>query len=368
MKKKLCFLMVFVLLLSLLSGCGANKSSQTTKSSASEPQKVVITDVIGRQVEVPIPAKKIVSVNESATRLISYLDGLDKVVGIETLSKFSDAYKPYLLAHPELKNLPQLGKYNSLNAEEIIKLKPDVIFYVHYGDMDPDKLQAQTHIPVVALKYGDKCAFTEDVYKSLQIIGRIIDKEKRTQEVVSYLKRCEQDLSSRTNKISDNKKPKVYISGIGFYGVHGIESTQGKYRPLNLINAKNVADETGKTGSIIIDKEKLLNWDPDIIFIDEFGLSLVKDDYKKNPQFYQSIKAVKEGQIYTQLPYVCYDVNIENAIADAYWNGKVIFPEQFKDINPEQKADDIYKFLLGKPLYKDMVNSISGFKKLNLGS
>ncbi|WP_084574189.1 ABC transporter substrate-binding protein [Thermoanaerobacter kivui] len=103
------------------------------------------------------------------------------------------------------------------------KLKPDVIFYVHYGDMDPDKLQAQTHIPVVALKYGEKCAFSEDVYKSLQIvvriIGRIIGKEKRVQEVVDYLKRCEQDLNNRTKNISEDKKPKVYVCGIGFYGI-----------------------------------------------------------------------------------------------------------------------------------------------------
>ncbi|AIS52213.1 hypothetical protein TKV_c10370 [Thermoanaerobacter kivui] len=89
--------------------------------------------------------------------------------------------------------------------------------------MDPDKLQAQTHIPVVALKYGEKCAFSEDVYKSLQIvvriIGRIIGKEKRVQEVVDYLKRCEQDLNNRTKNISEDKKPKVYVCGIGFYGI-----------------------------------------------------------------------------------------------------------------------------------------------------
>ncbi|QSZ26782.1 ABC transporter substrate-binding protein [Aceticella autotrophica] len=44
MKKKLCFLMVFVLLLSLLSGCGANKSSQTTKSSETPSQLVIPVD------------------------------------------------------------------------------------------------------------------------------------------------------------------------------------------------------------------------------------------------------------------------------------------------------------------------------------
>nr|WP_054935512.1 MULTISPECIES: hypothetical protein [Moorella] len=38
-------------------------------------------------------------------------------------------------------------------------------------------------------------------------------------------------------------------------------------------------------------------------------------------------------------------------VADAYYAGKVIFPEKFNDIDPARKADEIYQFLLGQPLY-----------------
>ena len=56
----------------------------------------------------------------------------------------------------------------------------------------------------------------------------------------------------------------MYVGGLGSRGAHGIESTRANYALLNVINADNVVDETGESGSVMIDKEKLLEWDPTI--------------------------------------------------------------------------------------------------------
>ncbi|WP_338031854.1 iron ABC transporter substrate-binding protein [Desulfosporosinus fructosivorans] len=53
-------------------------------------------------------------------------------------------------------------------------------------------------------------------------------------------------------------------------------------------------------------------------------------------------------------------------MADAYYAGKVIFPEKFKDIDPVKKSDEIYSFLLGNPVYEQMAKDYGGFKKLDL--
>ena len=127
---------------------------------------------------------------------------------------------------------------------------------------------------------------------------------------------------------------------------------QGQYPPLEAINAHNVVDEIGKEGSISIDREKLVSWDPEILFIDAGGLQLVEDDYRKNPNYYESLSAVKNGKIYSLIPYNWYWTNIDTAIADAYYAGKVVYPDKFKDIDPIQKADEIYQKLLGKDLYR----------------
>ncbi len=332
-----------------------------------------VTDLAGRQVKVPVPAKKVVAIGPGALRLVCYVNGVDKVVGVEDVEKrWGSAGRPYIMAYPELRDLPIVGPggpNSTPDAEKLVSIQPDVIFVAYLVDRaQADKLQAKTNIPVVVLSYGQQGTFDEDVYKSLRLIGEIIGNEKRGREVVAYLQKSKQDLRERTKDISENKKPKVYVGGLGSKGAHGIESTQGKYPPFVDINARNVVDETGKTGSVMIDREKLLSWDPDIIFIDEGGLSLVREDYKKNPRFYQSLKAVKTGQVYGQMPYNYYTTNIDTAFANTYYAGKVIFPEQFKDIDPAQKADEIYRFLLGKPLYDQMAKEYGGFKKLDLTS
>ncbi len=134
-----------------------------------------------------------------------------------------------------------------------------------------------------------------------------------------------------------------------------------------MINAKNVADETGQKGSVMIEREKLLVWDPDVIFIDLSNYNLVEQDYQKDPQFYQALKAVKNRQVYGQLPFNFYTTNIDTAIADAYWAGKVLFPKQFKDVDPIKKANEIYQFFLGKPLYDELAKTYGGFTKLTIG-
>ena len=42
------------------------------------------------------------------------------------------------------------------------------------------------------------------------------------------------------------------------------------------------------------------------------------------------------------------------ALADAYAIGKILYPAQFEDVELASKADEIYTFLVGKPIYKRM--------------
>ncbi|MDN5331350.1 MAG: iron complex transport system substrate-binding protein [Tepidanaerobacteraceae bacterium] len=355
-------------LLVLISGCGTNMPGG--KSTEAEKEKIVITDMAGRELKVPVPANKVVAIGPGALRLVIYAGGAGKVVGVENIEKRQPTGRPYILAYPELKELPSIGEggpNSAPDAEAILSANPDVIFAANLSDKaQVEELQQKTGIPVVVLSYGNLTVFSEELYKSIELVGKVIGTEKRAQEVIEFLKDCQKDLNERTRDIPEEEKPKVYVGALGMRGAHGIESTQAGYPPFEAINAKNVANEIGKTGSVMIDREKLLSWDPDIIFIDEGGLKLVLEDYEKNPAFYHSLKAVKTGEIYGQIPFNYYATNVDTALANAYYAGKVIFPERFKDVDPAQKADEIYRFLLGKPLYEKMAADYGGYKKLDL--
>ncbi len=355
---------IFILLLSI--------TLITNIALGNSIKKTIVTDVLGRKIEIPIPTERIVAIGPGALRLVCYVNGANRVVGIENVDKEgSPGGKTYLFAYPELRRLPVIGQggpFSTPDPEKIMSVKPDVIFACSFIDRKgAEDLQLKTGIPVVMLDYGAPSVLNETLYKSLILIGKIIGEEKRARDLVNYIKKTERELKLRTEKIPDSKKPKVYVGALGMKGGHGIESTQAKYPPFDMINAKNVVDETGRVGSLMIEKEKLLVWDPDIIFIDVGNYNLVQQDYQKNLQFYQVLKAVRNGQIYGQLPFNFHNTNIDTAIVNAYWAGKVIFSNHFKDIDPVKKADEIYRFFLGKPIYEELSKIYKGFTKLIIG-
>ena len=45
----------------------------------------------------------------------------------------------------------------------------------------------------------------------------------------------------------------------------------------------------------------------------------------------------------------------------------IIYPEQFKDVKVEEKADEIYEKFLGKKLYSDFVKEGLGFGPITIG-
>ena len=351
-----------------LSGCG------TAAQPASET--VTVTDLLGRPVSVPAAVTRVIAIGPGALRFYVYAGNLDYVVGVEQMETGDVAGKPYMLANPSLAQLPVIGLGGPNNApdpEKILAVNPQVIFSTYALDAETaDELQAQTGIPVVVLSYGSggfgtTSIFGQPVQDSLRLVGQILGQTAKSEAAINFLMQTQENLEVRTKDIADAEKPTVYVGGLGSQGTHGIESTQGHYALLDAIHAKNVVDETGKSGSVMIDEEKLLEWDPEFIFLDQGGYASVLEDHQKNPAFYESLSAVRNGNVFSQLPYNSYSTNLDTAIADAYYLGKILFPEAFADIDPAAKADEIYQALLGKPVYAKMVENFGGFRELRLG-
>jgi len=354
---------ISVILVLGICGCINNNVSEN-------PNTVKIVDLYNREVEVPKNVERIVCCGPGCLRLIVYLNATDKVVGVENAEKEWIPWgRPYRIAHPELADLPTIGQGGPSpkpNPEAILKVDPDVIFVTYMPKEDVEELQERTGIPVVVLSYGKLATFNDrELFRSLELAGKILNREKRAKEVINFINDTLRDLQERTGDIPEDEKPKVYMGGVGFKGARGIDSTMCKYPPFVAVNARNVVDELNKEGHVFVSKEQILQWNPDVIFIDEGGLKLVLQDYKKNPEFYRSLKAFQNGEVYGLLPYNFYTTNIGTALADAYYVGKVLYPDRFKDVDPEKKADEIYTFLVGKGVYKDMKNFWGGFKRLN---
>jgi len=158
-----------------------------------------------------------------------------------------------------------------------------------------------------------------------------------------------------TVNISDAEKPTCYTGAVTFSGAHGFTGTYSNFGPFMALGANNVADETGEDGYFDADPEKIVAWDPDIIFLDPGNMTLVQEEYESNPGYFDSLRAVREGQLYSCISFNNYSTNVGYALADAYYAGTVMFPERFADVNIAEQTDEILQFLLGDAYYDEML-------------
>jgi iron complex transport system substrate-binding protein len=352
------------------------------KKNNNKKNKIKITDALKREVEIPDKTQHIICSGAGCLRLITYLEAEDMVIAVDDVEKRKNIFdaRPYALANPQFKNFPLFGEFRGHdNPELILALDPlpDVIFKTYsQSGYDPIELQNKTGIPVIILKYGDLGSNIEDFYNALKIMGKILNKEKRADNIISFFNDCINDLNERTKNITDNKKKSCFVGGIAYRGPHGLQSTEPAYPPFKMVNADNKAYDKTKSPKELthadVAKEKIIEWDPEIIFID---LSTLQLDIKanalyeiKNDPVYKELGAVKNGNIYGLLPYNWYTGNFGSIIADAYYIGKILYPDSFKDIEPEKKADEIYTFLVKKPVFKKMNEDFNNlaFKKISL--
>jgi iron complex transport system substrate-binding protein len=328
-----------------------------------------IIDAGQRTVSIPEKIDRIICSGPGCLRLITYFNAQDLVVAVDTFETRENQFeaRPYTLANPQFKELPVFGGARGYDdPEKILGLanQPQVIFktYVTMG-YDPVELEKKTGIPVVILEYGDLTQGKNNFFNALDIIGQVLKKESRTKELIKFFKDHINELEERTKNIAETKN--CFIGGIAFKGPHGFQSTEPSYPPFQFINAVNIAATNVMSDKNFhhsnFSKEKILIADPDIIFVDLSTLQAGKHhgsihEFGNDPVC-QGLSAVKAKRVYGVLPYNWYSRNFGSVLADAWYIGKTLYPDKFVDIVPEKKADEIYKFLVSKPVFNAMNTS-----------
>ncbi len=363
-----------ILLLSALIVCfAAPYSSAETR---------VITDMAGRKVEIPMVVERVLCSGPGCLRYLTYLQGQNLVVGVDSIEKRLNRFdaRPYALANPQFREKPLFGDFRGHDNPELIlglKDQPQVIFktFKNMG-YDADELQEKTGIPVVCLSYANLVSGRRVIYDSLMLMGDIIGKKERATALCNFMEKNINDLEQRTADIQKSKQYSVYIGGIAKKGPHGFQSTEPGYPPFYFVNAINVARSSGKKSKPLqhanVSREQIVSWNPDILFVDLSSTQLGRNagavyELRTDPA-YQSLTAVKKGDVYGVLPYNWYTMNYGSIIANAYFIGKVLYPERFADIDPKIKADEIYTFMVGKPVLSLMDKSFNGlvFKPVSM--
>ena len=373
MKKIVTMLLALSMLLAMTACAGTPEAAAPAPAKeapavqAAETTRM-ITDGMDRNVEIPYCVERIVCVGVGALRYTCYVGGASRVVGVEDYETEPGMSRLYNYVNYDLfKDLPAIGTNGEPFAEEIINVDPQVIVMSSYASQDPDELSQKTGIPVVVVP-GSDTTLDEKAYVTIRILGELYQLEDRAEDLTAYLKSIQKDLDDRTASIAEDAKPTCYVGGVSFKGHHGFEGTEAYYGPFELIHAKNLANTTDQTGAFNIDVEQVLSWDPEIIFLDFNGMNLINEDYAAHPDFYNALTAVQEGKVYSQISFRSSASNLETALADAYYAACVMYPQQFQDIDPVEKAGEIFTKLLGSNPYHDLEEAGYAFCQITIGA
>ena len=349
-------LAVFAVLIS--AGC------VTTDSPGDSEGMITITDAFGREVSIPESPEKIAVVGSGSMRYFVYLGiDLDDVCAVDyqdsKLNKQTFNLRPYSLANPEILEIPEVGAAKGVvDNEKLLMSGAEILFMGGASSSNAEvanEIQEKTGIPVVMFYTGNYVTDAEKIQDTLLMLGEILDKEQRAKDLIAYFDAVEADLKKRVAGLSAGES--VYIGGVAYNGYHGLDGTDPTYYPFAVLNIKNAAGEVSsvsQTGYAQISKEKLLEWDPDFIIVDLSTIQAAEGGALvelKNDPSYRELTAVKNSMVYTVNPHTSMNVNHETTLANAYFIGKLLYPEQFEDIDPVKKADEIYTFVVGEPVF-----------------
>ena len=346
MIKKIFLFALLVIKVALISGCGLGN----VNPAGNEVRTVI--DVWGREVQIPVNVETIVTLGPGATRIATYLNVLDMIIGAETQTANLNVLMDFSpVVNERFRTLPIVGRgggsgENNAAVEELILVSPDVILAAFTPEA-ADELQAQSNIPVVAVRYISTGLANETFFAATRVFGEVVGVQERAEEVLTRIEAFREDLNRRTSHIPDSEKLRVYSGAITFAGQRGFGGTYSNFGPLAVINAYNVADTALEPGFYEVDFEQIVAWDPDVIFLDPGNMSLVNAEYRTNPAFFRSLRAVQQGRVYTLPAFNFSATNVTYALMNAYFAGTVLFPEQFADVDIAEKSSEILTFFLG---------------------
>ncbi|MGA3092758.1 MAG: ABC transporter substrate-binding protein [Terriglobales bacterium] len=291
----------------------------------------VLVDMVGRQVVVPKKITRVLGMSPMGTILIYTLSP-------DLLAGWNYHPDPGELAMVEEKyrNLPVLGgwygKNNTGNLEEIVKAHPDVLISMGdpLGTAVAERVQEQTHIPVVALN-GSLKELPDAYVKAGELLGNQV----LAAELAAECRNTLREIEEKVNSIPADKRRRVYYAE----GPTGLETEPGNSvhsEALIFAGATNVAAVPNHQGygHTPVSMEQILQWDPEIVITGYDHTSSPGEFYRtvwKN-HAWQHVRAVKHHEVYEvpQYPFCWIDRPPSvNRIIGIKWLASLFYPEVF---------------------------------------
>lgn len=298
MKKKIALKNILAILIAIImiavvyTGCGRKSSSIETGESGTTAAQggfpLTVRDANGFEMTIAKKPERIVSLTLGTDEML--LDMVDKN-RIIALTIYAD--------DPNISNIADRAKDipNKIvsEAETVISLQPDLVFTDTYANAEFVQQLRDSNISVYVFKTPSNI---EEQRKTVLEIAHVVGEDKKGQEIVAWMDGKLKEIEEKLSALKEEEKLTVFD-----YGEIGTSGKGTNYDDIvTRAGLINVVSRAGIEGWPQISKEKLVEYNPDIITVPSwfYDKSITLESFInniKNDKSLADVKAVKNNRL-----------------------------------------------------------------------
>ena len=344
-----------------LTACGPTGQEDGAAGEAT----ITIVDHSGAEVTLPARIDRIAvcDILPLPSVLAVFFDSAEKIVGMAPSSMSAAENSLLSQLYPEILEA-ETGFLNGteVNAEELMKLDPQVVFYNASSEALGDTLRRAGFNAVAVSVNNWGYDAIETLNQWIALLSQIFPESDRAETVAAASGEIYNLVRGRTAALSEEERVRAFFlfqyndstimtSGRQFFGQWWADA----------IGAVNVAEELEQDNSVTVNLEQIYVWDPELIFITNFTTAQPEDLFSNSVGAYDwsGVDAVESQRVY-KMPlgmYRSYTPGVDTPIT-LLWLAKTAYPELFTDIDVTEKVVDYYESVFGVTLTAQQAESI----------
>ncbi len=328
----------------LLGGCRSEAGDAIFKGQRT------ITDDAGRELTIPTAGNIEKVFFTSALAQVFVMTLAPDLMGA-VCSEYSDLDLQYL--PEELQGLINLGNMESstMDLEAVMAADIQIIFSISSVDLteanisEAEDIQNQTGIPVVLIDGS-----FERINQAYTMLGDILGREEKAAELADWCEQAYQDVTSAVSGVAEEDKVTLYYAE----GPLGLQTEPAESQHAltfvvagaNVVAQVEIFDDAGMSN---VSLESVIKWDPEVIVAWDEELRGGADELIRTSDDWSSIRAVRDGRVYTMpnVPFAWVDRPMAcNRYLGIQWVANLLYPDLY-DVDMVEVGKDFYSKFLG---------------------
>jgi iron complex transport system substrate-binding protein len=320
-------------------------------SALAAEQQTTIQDSRGKDIAIASPVKSVAIFPLPIPEAMIAIDqGTSRLLAINPRAKAALMNGVIGELFPEINSIrTDLVAPNFIpNVEEILKAQPDVV--LQWQAKGDERVAPMENAGIKVATVSTESRETRRGYVAM--LGKILGKEDRAKAFLEWEDKTVADIAA-VLKIAGRPKPRiVFIDSMNDneFVVFGRE--EAYFTASGLVN---VATEAGFTeGSVKVGAESLLQWKPDIVFVNYYNDAIKPADILQHPVL-AGLDAVKNGRVY-KTPSIDPATAAGGELA-YQWFAEIGYPDLFEEDMRTAVAKG-FDFLYGKQLTAAQIDKL----------